>query len=184
MGFLDDAGVTAQDAPNDPYGFGRDFWPVQIIAADEPQVTKSGDKFGMMITWRCTDPKYAHMEKLGMDWLRLPIPKSHQGTIPWDPKSEEGQRVLFGLVNLLSALGFSKDEMGSVDENAMRGRSCLAKISVKQNEGGFWELRPYQHKPIPNAPFGNEGLNEFTPQGASNSGTSIEDALKAEMNDA
>lgn len=186
MGFLDDAGVSAQDAPADPFGFGKEHWPVQVIAVDEPKVTNNGERFGMMVTWRCVHPKFANMEKLGYgNWVQLPVPKALQGTIPWDKDSEEGKKVLFQLVKLFEALGFKKDEMGSVDGPKMVGRMALARISVKQDDEGFWKFNLFNMKPAPQDGSA-DGLRELAPQSTTN-GMSEEDikkALEDDLNDA
>lgn len=173
MGFFDDAEVELNDIPDDPFGFGNDFWPVYVKEVGEPKVTKNGDRIGMMVTWAVDHPKFQNSQvadRLGYgNWVQIPVPKSLQGSIPWDPKSEEGQRTLFGLKQILSALGFSADEMGKVGPNEMIGRRCLAKIKATQNEMSYWQFNVYGFKPIPKDGSA-EGVNEFaSPKSAPNS---------------
>jgi hypothetical protein len=183
MGFFDDAEVNLNDVPDDPFGFGNDYWTVYVREVGEPKVTNNGNRFGMMVTWAVDDPKFQSSqvaERLGYgNWVQLPVPKSLQGSVPWDVKSEEGQKCLFQLKTIFSALGFKADEMGGVGPAEMVGRRCLAKIKVSQNEGGYWQFNVYAFKPLPEN-SGN-GSDEFTSSGTSNPGG--KDLLKSELED-
>lgn len=187
MGFFDDAEVEVNDIPDDPFGFGNDFWPVKIVEIKDPEVTKSGDKIGMMVKWAVDHPKYANhfvgVNGRGLgngNWTQIPVPKALQGSIPWDPANDEKHaQVLFNLRKLFEALGFSADEMGGVGRDEMLGRKCLAKIKVSQDDNGFWQFRLNAMKPI-----GSEnGADEFTRNGTSNPGPSDNDVIKKALED-
>lgn len=177
MGFLDDADVSAQDAPDDPFGFGKEFWPVQITEVKDRKVTKDGDKYGTQLVWECLHPDKSDI-KLGFgNWIQLPVPKPLQSEVPWDPKSQEAKKIIFDLVKLYEALGFKRDEMGGLGPDDLVNRPCLAKIFVRQNDEGFWQFNITAHKPMPEE--GWEGSTSSA-NGQSN-GQSTDDAIRAEM---
>ena len=184
MGFFEDAEVEVTEAPDDPYGFGKDFWPIYVVDVFDVKPTNNGNRFGMMVRWAVDHPKYQNhpvSKQLGYgNWVQLPVPKPLQGQIPWDVKSEEGQKVLFNLKQILSALGFSVDEMGKVGPDEMKGRRCLAKISVKF-DGQYWQLNPYAFKSIPEDEV-SDGINEFAGNSSASSGEAV-DPLEKELND-
>jgi hypothetical protein len=175
MGFFEDAGVDLNEIPDDPFGFGNDFWPVRIIEVGEPKVTGGGDKYGMMVKWAVNHPKYdgqqVATQGLGLgNWTRLPIPEALQGSIPWDPKNNpEDKKVLIDLRDVFVALGFKNDEMGGVDGAKMLHRGCLVKIRAKRNDEGFWQFNLFAHKPLGDG----DGANEFA-KGTSNGKTAAE----------
>lgn len=184
MGFFDDAEVEVNEISEDPFGFGNDYWPVKIVEIKDPEVTKSGDKVGMMVKWAVDHPKYANhfvgVNGRGLgngNWTQIPVPKALQNQVPWDPKNDQKHaEVLINLRKLFEALGFSADEMGGIGRKEMTGRKCLAKIRVSQDDNGFWKfnLPVFQMKPLPDG----DGMNEF----ASN-GNSDEDELKKGLQD-
>lgn len=180
MGFFDDADVEIAEIPDDPFGFGKDFWPIWVKEVKDPEVTKSGERYGMMVTWAVDHPDFEGTQvadKLGYgNWLQLPVPKPLQDRIPWDPKGSD-KKVLFDLKNLFLALGFTVDEMPTVDGPKMVGRRCLAKIGVKQNDQGFWQFNPYAFKPLGDG----DGMNEFA--GKSGNGKSAKDVIADELDD-
>lgn len=178
MGFLDEADVDVNDIPDDPFGFGKEFWPIYITEIKDPEVTKSGERFGMMISWAVDHPKYVGTQvatKLGNgNWFQLPVPKVLQDQVPWDPKGKD-VGVLVNLKNLLLALGFGVDEMSGVGPAKMVGRRCLAKIKAEMGDMGFWQFNLQAFKP--EGENSGNGLSEFA-----NPGKSPEDLLKEEMN--
>lgn len=185
MGFLDDAGVEVNEIPDDPFGFGNDFWPVRIVEIKDPKLTTGGDKYGMMVKWAVDHEKYqSHFVAQGLgngNWLQLPVPKvlQEQG-VPWDPKNDEKHAtVLYNLRKLFEALGFRADEMSKVGKDEMLGRGCLAKIRPTMDENGFWQFRLVAMKPFASG----GGAAEFTKEGTSNpnGGLSPEDLLKREL---
>lgn len=166
MGFFDDAGVDLSDIPDDAFGFGNDFWRIRIVECAEPKVTSNQDKVGMMVKWAVDDPAFENNKPTQQmrQWIQLPVPESHQGTIPWNPKENPAdKKVLVNLRNLFVALGFKNDEMGGVDGEKMLYRGCLSKIKPKQNAEGFWEFGFFQQKPLP-AEGSGDGASEFAPK--------------------
>lgn len=183
-GFFEDAGVETTDAPDDPYGFGNEYHRIRIMELKDPAVTKSGDKFGIMITWAVDEPKYQGSpvsKNLGYgNWQQLPVPKALQGSVPWDKNSEEGQKVLFNLRKLYEALGFKADEMKSVGPAELLYKGCLAKIKVTQNADGFWQFNPYALKPM-----GSEnGADEFAQPESGNKAKTADEILADELKNA
>jgi hypothetical protein len=181
-GIFGDAGVDVNDVPDDPFGFGNDYWPVRIVAIKKPAVTKSGDKFGMMVKYIVDHPKYqTHwvgdpQKGLGNGhWTQLPVPKVLQDRIHWDPQNDpKDQQVLTNLKALFKNLGFGVDEMKTVGPEKMLHRGFLAKIKVSQTDEGFWDFRFAQPKPFP-AEGDGEGLNEFA------GGLSADELAKKEL---
>lgn len=187
MGFFDEAGINANEIPDDPFGFGNDFWPVRIIEIGDPKVTTNGDKYGMMLKWAIDHPRFQNSylsEGLGNgNWTQLPVPKvlQEQG-VPFDPANDpKHAAVLFNLGNLFTALGFSKDEMGGIGPNEMLGRGCLAKIKASQDDQGFWKFNLRQMKPFKKD---SNGVDETGSSAANNSQESADSLLAKELKDA
>ena len=181
-GFLDEAGINANDIPDDPFGFGNEYWPVFVVEVGKPKVTANKDKIGMMVKFAVDHPKYQGSfvaKQLGNgNWTQLPVPTALRSQIPWDPEGEQEQQVLYRLKELYKALGFAKDEYGSVNGAKMLNRRMLTKIKVSQDDNGFWQFRFNNMKPIGD---GN-GADEFTQTGQSNGGgKSPEELLKEEL---
>ena len=183
MGFFDDAEVEVNNIPDDPFGFGNDFWPTRIIEVKDPEITKNGQRFGMMIRWAVEHPKfdghYVSTQGLGYgNWQQLPVPKKLQGQVPWDNNSEEAVKVLFQLKELYKALGIPADQWGKVGKDDLLHKVCLSKIKVQQDENGFWQFRLTAQKPLPSG----EGMNEYARATTSNpGGLSPEELVKKEL---
>lgn len=179
MGFFDEAEVEVNDIPDDPFGFGKSHWLIQIDDIKDPKPTAGGDKFGMSIIWKCIDPE-APQEKLGNgNWIQLPVPVKLRDEIPWENKSPEAKKVLHALANMYEALGFSKDEYGSIGKDELIGRHCMAKISVKQNAEGFWQFNIFALRKPNDGDGSDSGFGEFSKKPA---GKSEEDLLNDELN--
>jgi len=183
-GFLDEAGINANDIPDDPFGFGNDFHRVFVLEVGAVKVTKNKDKIGMMVKFAVDEAKYqgSFVSKgLGNGmWVQLPVPLALRGQIPWDPEGEKEIGAMFQLTELYKALGFAKDEYGSVNAKKMLGRALLAKIKVGRTNDGFWDFRLNALKPIGD---GN-GASEFTSQGTSNPTKSAAEQLEDELKNA
>lgn len=184
-GFLEEAGISGNDIPDDPFGFGREFWPLRVIEVGPPKVTANADKVGFMVKFAIDHPQFQGTplaEGLGNgNWYRLPVPKALQGQIPWDASSSEAAEVKFNLGELYKALGFKRDEYSGVNGEKMLHRGCLAKVSAKKNEAGFWNFNLWQMKPMDGsgAPTGAN----VTARSASNGGMTDEEMLKRELED-
>jgi hypothetical protein len=162
MGILDAAGVDVNDVPEDPFGFGKDYWPVEIVDVKPADISKSGKQYGTMIKWRCLDARFAYMESLGYgQWTQLPAPPAEANHLGWDKDSAEGKKVIFNFIALLKAFGIPADQWGKFDTPHFKGQKCLAKIFVKQSDEGFWEFRVVAHKEMPKEGSAS-GLEEFT----------------------
>lgn len=184
-GFLDEAGIDANDIPDDPFGFGNDFWPVFVLEVGAPKVTKNKDKIGMMVKFAVDHPKFqgSFVAKTGLGngmWVQLPVPLALRSQIPWEPEGEMEVQAMYNLKELYKALGFAKDEYGSVNGKKMEGRRALTKIKVKRGDSGFWEFNLNAMKPIGD---GN-GSSEFTSQGTSNPAKSAAEQLEEELKNA
>lgn len=183
-GFFDEAGVNVQDVPDDPFGFGNEFWPLVVTEVGAPKVTGNKDKIGMMVTFAVDHPKYqGHQvsKQLGFgNWFQLPVPKALQSQIPWDPQNNpKDMEAAVKLRRLFMALGFSKDELGSVNGAKMVGRRCMAKIFPKENEQGFWQFNINAFKTVGESD--SDAWQEFKPGNQAGSGKSAEDLLKEEL---
>lgn len=179
-GFLDEAGIDANDIPDDPFGFGNDYWPVYVLSVGAPKVTANKDKIGMMVKFAVDHPKYqdSFVGKTGLgngSWVQLPVPKALRDQIPWNPDGEQEQKVLFNLKELYKALGFAKDEMGGVNAAKMLNRRALTKIKANMGDSGFWEFRLNAMKAIPS----DESMEEFVRP--ANKGKTDEELLREEM---
>jgi len=179
-GFLDEAEINANDIPDDPFGFGNDFWPVYVLEVGKPKVTAKKDKIGMMVKFAVDHPKFqgSFVSKgLGNGmWVQVPVPVPLRSQIPWDNEGEKEQQVLYNLKELYKALGFAKDEFGSVNGAKMIGRRALTKIKVGKTDTGFWDFRLNNMKPIGDG----EGMNEFA-QPSNNGGKSAAELLEEEL---
>lgn len=205
MGILDDAEVEVNDIPKDPFGFGNDYWPLQLIDVRPPKdkegnpskrdhldISSTGKSYGGMFVFRCLDERYAYMgstdpeqmsgqlSKYGQ-WTSVPPPKWAQEIVPFDKNSVDGKKLIFNWTQLCSALGFGVDEIGKLDIPHILGKTCLGKIRAKlDDETGFWEIRVGMLKVMP--PEGSpEGIGEFTKGGTSNpagNGTSAMSAME------
>lgn len=187
MGIFDDADVDiANDIPNDPYGFGRDRWPVEIVEVRQPDISKSGKQYGTMVKYKCIDPTYSWMESLGNgNWLQLPPPKYVLETAPdikWDKNSEQGKKCLFAIKQLFEGLGIPVDQWNSLEITDLVGKQCMAKIFPKQNDEGFWQFNVTGMKPMPEEGSGDMSVFAGGNSTQSNSGKSAAElALEAEM---
>lgn len=179
-GFLDEAEISANDIPDDPFGFGNDFWPVFVVEVGKAKVTANKDKIGMMVKFAVDHPKYQGSfvaKQLGNgNWYQLPVPMALRSQIPWNSEGESEQQALYKLKELYKALGFPKDEFGSVNGPKMIGRRALTKIKVSQDDKGFWQFRLNNMKPIGEG----EGMNEFA-QPSNNGGKSAAELLEEEL---
>jgi hypothetical protein len=179
-GFFDEAGVDANEIPDDQFGFGNDFWPIYVAEAGKPKVTQNGDKIGMSIRFAVDHPRYANHwvsgeRGLGNQWYRLPVPLALRDRIHWDPNGEDEQKAMFQLKQLYKALGFGADEFGKVNEKLLQGRRCLAKIKpIMDDNSGYWNFRLNSMKSIPTDESG-EGMNQFA-KSTGNSGNSAKTA--------
>lgn len=187
MGILDAAGVEANDVPEDPFGFGKDYWPVEIVGVRDADISKSGKQYGTMLKWKCLDPRFEYMESLGHGgWIQLPPPPAEANHLGWSKDSAEGKKVIFNFIALLKAFSIPADQWGKFDTPDFLGQKCLAKIFVKQGDEGFWEFRVVGHKPLP--PEGSvAGLGMFAqPNGSGETGglSAMERALQEEVDNA
>jgi hypothetical protein len=181
-GFLDEAGINANDIPDDPFGFGNDFHRVFVLEVGAVKVTKNKDKIGMMVKFAVDEAKYqgSFVSKTGLGngmWVQLPVPLELRSQIPWNSEGEMEQQAMYNLKELYKALGFAKDEYGSVNGKKMTGRPALAKIKVKRGDSGFWEFNLNAMKPIGDG----DGASEFTSQGTSNPAKSAAELLEEEL---
>lgn len=183
-GFLDEAGINANDIPDDPFGFGNDYWPVFVLEVGAPKVTKNKDKIGMMVKFAVDHPKFqgSFVSKgLGNGmWVQLPVPLAIRSQIPWDDEGEMEAQVKFNLKELYKALGFAKDEYGSINGKKLLNRRALTKIKVSRDDSGFWQFRLNAMKPVGD---GN-GTGEFNAQTTSNPGKSAAEQLEDELKNA
>lgn len=188
-GFFEEAEVDVHSIPDDPFGFGNDYWPIRIIEVGDPKVTQGGDKIGMMVKWVVDHPNYHnhYVGKTGLgngQWFQLPVPVKLRGEIPWDPQSDDAKNVTYKLGKLYEALGFPKDRWAKVNKGLLIGAGCLTKIKPVMGDSGFWEFRFNGMKPFP-AEGSAQGYGEFAQPGNSNSGgKSEEELLRDELNGA
>ncbi|GHF92237.1 hypothetical protein [Streptomyces griseosporeus] len=182
-GFFEEADVKVNDIPDDPFGFGNDFWPIYVVEVGPAKLTANKDKVGMMVKFAIDHPRFegsAFAEKLGNGhWYRLPVPLALRSQVPWDPNGDQEKRTLFQLKQLYSALGFKADEMPKVNGAMLVGRKMMAKIKPVQDDMGFYQFRLNSMKPY--VPDSGDGASEFTKSGTSN--PSPQDLLKAELED-
>jgi hypothetical protein len=192
MGFFDEAEVDVNEIPEDPYGFGNEFWPVRIIKLEDPKLTEKGDKYGMVIKYIVDHPKFA-TSRVGTDgwgnWQQLPVPKIFQEQgVPWNPKYDDKHaQALFRLSELYKACGFPKDKWSGIGADDLVGAGFLAKLKVQQDDNGFFQIRTVAMKPLPKDGNGNSsGGNEFHPSTTSNPAVAKtpEQILEEEMNQA
>lgn len=82
MGILDEAEVSGNQIPKDPFGFGNDFWPVVVLSFTRPKpsselseeeqrrliaerpyadISSSGKQYGGMIAFRIMDERYQYL---------------------------------------------------------------------------------------------------------------------------
>lgn len=184
-GFLDEAGIDGNDIPDDPFNFGNDYWPVRVIKVGKPKVTAGGDKIGITVVFAVDHPRYQNSfvsgeRGLGNSWYQVPVPLALRSQIPWDPEGEKEQQALYNLKELYKALGFKKDEFGSVSGAKMLNRGMLTKIKVGRNAEGFWDFRLNASKPFGEG--SDAGMGEFTNNGTSNP-VSAAEQLKKEMDE-
>lgn len=185
-GFFDEAGVNVQDVPDDPFGFGNEFWPLVVTEVGAPKVTGNKDKIGMMVKFAVDHPKYqghSVSKNLGNgNWFQLPVPKALQGEIPWDPQNNpKDMEAMVKLRRLFMALGFSKDELGSVNGAKMVGKRCMAKIFPRENEQGFWQFNLNGFKTVGE---GDGGWGEIQNSPAHNGGKTPQELLEEELKNA
>lgn len=185
-GFFDEGGVDVNEVPDDPYGFGKEFWPIFVVEVGPAKVTKKKNMIGMMVKFAIDHPSFQgtrFAEKLGNgNWYRLPVPVALRGQIPWDPNGVDEKKALFQLGQLYGALGFPKDQWGKINGAIMKDKRFLAKIRVSQDDQGFPRFNLQNPKPIGS----EDGLDEFAKPGNSsqNGGLSPEELLKKEMEEA
>lgn len=181
-GFFDEAGIKADEVPDDPFGFGKDFWPLRVMEVGKGKVTKNGDKIGMMIKFGVDHPNFQGTplaDSLGNgNWYQLPVPLALRDRIQWEPGSSEAKDVMYKLGELYQALGFKRDEFGGVNGAKMLGRGMLAKVSPKRNAEGFWNFNLFQMKPMDQEGLRGNGAGVTAP---SSGGKTDEELLKEEL---
>ena len=186
-GLLEEAGISASDIPDDPFGFGNEHWPVVVLEAGPIKVTANKDKIGAMIKFGVDHPKYAnHFVAQGLGngtWYRLPVPLKLRDRIPYDPdgESEKGDNYKLGL--LYGALGFPKDQWSKVTLPMLVGKRMMTKIRPVQ-ENGFWKFNLNNQKTVGNGAdsgwSGNSGGGTSASSGKSEAEKARE-ALAREM---
>lgn len=214
MGILDDAEVSGNEIPKDPFGFGNDYWEVELYDVRPPKdeqgnpsqqqfadIAKSGKSYGAMFVFRVLDERFAYLGsnsenqvpgQLGAygQWWTLPSPKWARDRVPFDKNSKEGKQLVFNWSRLCYAVGIPVDQIGAADFQDVIGKSCLAKVKVTEDDNGFWQFRCVGFKRKGgNAEGSPQGIGEFTKGGTSNpapqSGMSaMEKALQEEANQA
>lgn len=194
MGILDDAEVSGNEIPKDPFGFGNDYWPISLLAFNRPKlaegqdpqiaidrpfadISSSGKQYGGMAVFRCLDERYQYLGKnnpnqmpgqLGFgQWFALPSPKWAREQVPFDKNSQEGKQLIFNWTRLCFGMGIPIDQIGSADIPDIIGKTCLAKVRVTQDENDFWVYRVGAFKPMPKE-GSPQGIGEFTKPGMSN----------------
>lgn len=194
MGILDDAEVTGNEIPKDPFGFGNDYWPVALIAFNRPKlaegmdpsiakerphadISSTGKQYGGMAVFRILDERYQYLGsnnpnqmpgQLGFgQWFALPSPKWAREQVPFDKESQEGKQLIFNWSRLCFGMGIPVDQIGSADIPDIIGKTGLAKIRVSQDENEFWQFRVGAFKPMPKE-GSPQGIGEFTKSGTSN----------------
>jgi hypothetical protein len=181
-GFFGEAGIDATEVPDDPFGFGNDFWPLVCIEVGQAKVTANKDKIGMMVKFAVDHPKFQGApvgEKLGNgNWYQLPVPLALREQIPWDPEGDKEKKALYNLGELFKAMGFPKDQWKSVNGKKMVGRRISAKIKATKDDNGFWQFRLNQMKEIDGGADSN--WSGGTPAGNTES-KSAADLLKEEL---
>jgi hypothetical protein len=181
-GFFEEAGINANEVPDDPFEFGQDFWPVYVSEATVPKLTANGDKIGFMVRFVVDHPQFegkgvAGENGLGRHWYRLPVPLALRDRVPYDPNGDSERKALINLKDLYKALGFGADEFAKVNNKNIVGRRMLTKIKAQKNENGYWEFRLNNMKPAGEG----EGGNEFHANTTSNPGQSAEELAAAEL---
>lgn len=187
-GFFEEGGVNPNEIPDDPFGFGNEYWPLVVTEVGKAKVTANKDKVGMMVKFAVDHPKYSShfvSKNLGNgNWYQLPVPVALRSQIPWDPQGEKEQQVTYNLGELFGALGFPKDQWKGVNGAKMIGKRLFAKIKVGRDDNGFWQFRLPQIKSIPEG--SDSGWSEFQGDTTSNPGNSggktPEQLLEEEMN--
>ena len=184
-GIFADAGVNVAEVPDDPFGFGNDFWPLVVVEVGKAKVTGNKDKIGMMVTFAVDHPKYqGHQvsKQLGYgNWFQLPVPKPLQGQIPFDPKNNpKDSEAMVKLKKLFVSLGFPADQLKGVKAEMLVGKRCMAKIFPKENEQGFWQFNINGFKAVD----GNTDSNWSGNGGGTSESKSAADLLKEEMGEA
>lgn len=189
-GFFDEAGINVNDIPDDPFGFGNDYWPLVVVEVGKAKVTANKDKIGMMVTFAVDHPKYqGHQvsKQLGFgNWFQLPVPKSLQGQIPWDTENNpKDAEAVSKLKRLFKSLGFPADQMSKVNGKMMLGKRCMAKIKPTENDQGFWQFNLNNFKEIDGSAGsdGSWGNNEFAQSSTSNAKSAAEQ-LEEELKNA
>jgi hypothetical protein len=133
-GFFGEAGIDATEVPDDPFGFGNDFWPLVCIEVGQAKVTANKDKIGMMVKFAVDHPKFQGApvgEKLGNgNWYQLPVPLALREQIPWDPEGDKEKKALYNLGELFKAMGFPKDQWKSVN-----GKKMVIKLLMEIDGG-------------------------------------------------
>lgn len=210
MGILDDAGVSANEVPKDPFGFGNDYWEVALIEVNAPKqvneegekvpsdfphadVSSSGKTFGGMFVFRILDERFQFLGsnnpnqmpgQLGFgQWTQLPAPAwAVARGVEFDKNSPDGKKIIHGWATLLKAFGIPIDQMGKADVPDILGKTCLAKVYAKEDENGFWQFRVAGFKEGRKA-GSPQGIGEFTQSGTSNpvSSTSTLSAMEKAM---
>jgi hypothetical protein len=198
MGILGNAGVSPNEVPKDPFGFGNDYWPVKLVNVkprkDSDQeyvdISSSGKQFGGMFVFQVLDERFAFLGannptqvpgQLGFgQWWALPSPEWARAAVPFDLNSQEGKQLVHNWGKLTKAMGIPADVDADIAD--LIGKTCLAKIFPKEDENGYWQFRVAGFKQLPKD-GSPEGFTEFTKEGTSNpeSGMSaMEKALREE----
>lgn len=188
-GFLGEADVNPNEIPDDPFGFGNEFWPVIVLEVGEAKVTANKDKIGMMVKFAVDHPNYStHFVSKGLgngNWYQLPVPIALRSQIPWENGGDKEKIALYKLGELFGALGFPKDQWKGVNGAKMVGKRMFAKIKVTQDEKGFWQFRFPQVKSIPEGTDTGWGeYSEGTTSNPARTGKTDAELLEEEMNNA
>lgn len=188
-GIFEDSGIEAQDAPDNPYGVDRkQFYPIQVLGFKKPKPTAKADKIGMSLIFKAlpgSPEALVRMESIGYgNWYQLPVPKRLQEMgMPWDPNSEDGQKVRWFWSNLYKALGFPADQWGKIRPEDLVGKKCLAKISPSLDaETGFWKFNFPMFKEMQNDfQITGNGNDEFAKGTSHNGGKTADELAKEEL---
>jgi len=141
-GLFEEAGVNVADIPNDPFGFGNEFWPIVVLEVGPIKVTKNGDKLGQMVKFAVDHPDYAthYVGTKGLGngtWYRLPVPLKLRDRIPYDPNGADEKKDNHKIGLLYGALGFPKDQWAKLNLSKLVGKRMMAKIKPVMEDGYY-----------------------------------------------
>lgn len=153
-------------------------------------ISSSGKQYGGMIVFRILDERYQYLGsnnpnqmpgQLGFgQWFQLPSPKWAREQVPFDKNSVEGRKIIHSWGTLCIALGIPLDKVASADIPDIIGKTCLAKIYVREDDNGFPQFRVAGWKQM-SKEGSPEGIGEFTKGGTSNPGTSAMSEMEKAM---